>query len=170
MWPDLADVLQDIPWAVVGAVATRMYMPERATVDLDIAISASNGERARSRLLASGWRNSGPLSMGGYSWTGPEGSQVDSLELTDSWAAEALQQTQRTRDAQGLPVFSLPYLALMKFQVSLVQDVADVTRMLGLASEGDLAAVRKLFSDLPADDQADLEAMISLGKLETGSA
>ena len=28
-WPDLTSVLIDIPWAVVGGVATRAYMPER---------------------------------------------------------------------------------------------------------------------------------------------
>ena len=35
-WPDLRPVLTGIPWVVVGAVATRAYMPERATKDLDI--------------------------------------------------------------------------------------------------------------------------------------
>ena len=34
-WPDLDPVLAPIAWAIVGAVATRHYMPERATRDLD---------------------------------------------------------------------------------------------------------------------------------------
>ena len=28
-WPDLSEILAGLPWAVVGAVATRAYMPER---------------------------------------------------------------------------------------------------------------------------------------------
>ena len=38
-WPDLRQVLTGIPWVVVGGVATRAYMPERATKDLDILVS-----------------------------------------------------------------------------------------------------------------------------------
>jgi hypothetical protein len=34
--PDVGDVLRDIPWAIVGGIALRAYMPERATDDLDI--------------------------------------------------------------------------------------------------------------------------------------
>ncbi len=33
-WPDLTTILKEIPWCVVGAVATRTYMPYRATQDL----------------------------------------------------------------------------------------------------------------------------------------
>jgi hypothetical protein len=28
VWPDLREILQGIPWAVIGGVATRAYMPE----------------------------------------------------------------------------------------------------------------------------------------------
>ncbi|PJH75204.1 MAG: hypothetical protein CO064_07885, partial [Anaerolineae bacterium CG_4_9_14_0_8_um_filter_58_9] len=31
LWPDLREILHDIPWVIVGGVATRAYMPERVT-------------------------------------------------------------------------------------------------------------------------------------------
>ena len=42
-WPDLRPILHGIPWAIVGAVATRAYMPERATKDLDILVRRDDG-------------------------------------------------------------------------------------------------------------------------------
>ena len=170
MWPDVSIILEGTQWAVVGAVATRLYMPERATLDLDVAVLATDNAGVRRRLAEAGWQFSGELSIGGSTWTSSDGSVVDVLELTQPWASEALEQAARNRDGQGLPVLPLPYLVLMKFDASRVQDIADITRMLGLASQSDLEAVRRLFARRSAEDQADLEALIQLGKLETGTA
>lgn len=49
-WPDLRETLTGIPWAVAGAVATRMYMAERATQDLDIVVRRSDAIAVRERL------------------------------------------------------------------------------------------------------------------------
>lgn len=46
-FPDLTSVLGPIPWAVAGAVATRRYMPERATQALDIVVRAEEAETVR---------------------------------------------------------------------------------------------------------------------------
>jgi hypothetical protein len=54
----------------------------------------------------------------------------------------------------------------MKFQAGRVQDVADITRMLGQAREETLAAVRRLFTALLPEEMADLESLIALGQLE----
>ena len=35
----------------------------------------------------------------------------------------------------GLPIIDLPYLVLMKLSASRTQDLADISRMLGLADE-----------------------------------
>ncbi len=69
VWPDLRSVLRDIPWVVVGAVATRAYMPERMTQDLDILVYRADGERVQERLGRQGiasslrWRFLGSLSV-----------------------------------------------------------------------------------------------------------
>lgn len=175
-YPDLSEVLAGIPWAVIGGVATRLYMPERATLDLDVAVAASEGARVRNRLREAGYRYTGELSVGGSSWSSPAGASVDVLELDAPWALEALQEAQGNRDLstgsrqrlQGMPVLPLPHLVLMKLQAGRVQDLADAARMLGQAPEEALARVRRLFQRYAPHDLEDVESLITLGKLELG--
>jgi len=169
VWPDLTSVLSPIRWAVVGAVATRLYMPERMTQDLDIVIEATDGPQARGKLLAAGFIYRGELSIGGSSWRTPDGGQMDMLEGSGVWWADAIVEAQTNRDAQGLPIIPLPYLALMKFQAGRAQDIADVTRMLGQAEAGTLNAIRALFDEYAPEDIEDLESLIELGRLELQS-
>jgi len=42
-FPDLGPILTPVQWAVIGAVAARLYMPERVTRDLDVAVAGSDG-------------------------------------------------------------------------------------------------------------------------------
>jgi hypothetical protein len=53
-WPDLRSVLHGIPWAIAGAVATRAYMPERATKDPDLLVRWQDGDRVLERLQGAG--------------------------------------------------------------------------------------------------------------------
>ena len=164
--PNLTGVLGPLPWAVVGAVATRLYMPERATQDLDIAVRVEDASEVRRRLSDAGFAHQGELSIGGSSWRSPGGVIVDVLEVSEPWFAQALAEAGRNRDAQGLPVLPLPYLALMKFQAGRVQDLADVTRMLGQANDETPDLVRRLFSQYSGGDLEHLESLIQLGQLE----
>ena len=164
-FPDLTPVLHPVPWAVVGAAATRMYMPERMTQDLDIVVQAADAAAVRQKLTAAGFRYAGELAIGGSSWTAPDGFSIDVLEHTEPWLAQAIAEAQQNRDAQGLPVLPLPSLVLMKFQAGRVQDVADITRMLAQAGEETLATVRRLCAALRPEDMADLESLMALGQL-----
>ena len=170
VWPDLTSILSPIRWAVVGAVATRLYMPERMTQDLDIVIQTVDGSQARQKLAAAGLVYRGELGIGGSSWTAPNGELIDILEGDDVWWTEAIADAQSNRDAQGLPVVPLPYLVLIKFQAGQFQDIADVTRMLGQAGEATLDAVRVLFAQYALEDMQDLESLIELGRLELQSS
>jgi hypothetical protein len=165
-WPDLSYVLGDLPWATVGGVATRHYSPERATVDLDVMIERAAGAAARERLQAGGFRYQGELTVGGSTWLAPDGTAVDVLEADVPWATPALQQAQQNRDLQGLPVLPLPYFVLMKLQSGRAQDIADVTKMLGLASNADLDAVREAVREYDPGALEDVESMIVLGRME----
>jgi hypothetical protein len=169
-WPDLTPVLASIPWAVVGAAATRLYMPERSTFDFDIAIAAHDAPAVQRRLAEAGFVRLGSLSIGGARWQGPDGRLIDVIEGDEPWWASALREAQANRDRQGLPILPLPYLALMKFSASRTIDLGDLTRMLGLADESTLAAVRDVFQQYAPDDQEDLESLIFLGKLEIDAA
>src|SRR3990172_2175292 len=64
-WPDLSDVLGGLPWAVVGAAATRLYMPERSTRDLDVVVLKKDAAAARRRLRTAGYQYRGELAIGG---------------------------------------------------------------------------------------------------------
>ncbi|MBI3988315.1 MAG: hypothetical protein HY347_01725 [candidate division NC10 bacterium] len=165
-WPDLTPVLRPIPWAVIGAAATRLYMPERTTRDLDIVVRAEDGPQVRQKLAAAGFQYQGELSVRGSSWLSPDGCFVDVLEWGEPWCAQAIAQAEQNRDAQGLPVLPFHFLVLMKFQAGRVQDLADITRMLGQADEEKLAVVRALFAERAPEDLEDLQSLIILGKLE----
>jgi hypothetical protein len=167
-WPDLRPVLQDIPWAIAGGVATRAYMPERMTKDLDILVRRQDEAEVRKRLEAAGYRYVFPLAVPGFLARSSEEVEIDVLLGDYAWLDEALAQPRQ--DPAGYPVLDLPYLVLVKMTASRVQDVADVTRMLGLASEEALARVREVFARYAPGDVEDLESLIYLGQVEMGKA
>ncbi|TAK64043.1 MAG: hypothetical protein EPO24_03540 [Bacteroidetes bacterium] len=165
-WTDLTKILSPITWAVIGAVATRHYMPERTTKDLDCLISSDDGNAAREKFLAAGFEFQSELTIGGSSWLTPDGKAIDVIESRNEWVEEAIHQAQHNRDLQGLPILPLQYLALMKYQAGRPQDIADITRMLGQANETMLLATRNTFLLWMPSALKDLESLIRAGKLE----
>lgn len=166
-WPDLTPALAGIPWAVVGAVATRAYMPERTTQDLDILVAASNREEVRVRLQHACFLPVQELAIGGMTWRSPTGALVDVIESEATWVADALRSL--GQDHQGLPVLDLPYLVLMKVQAGRAQDLADSARMLGAAPEARRQETREIFRRWLPEALEDLESLIALGQLEMGT-
>lgn len=165
-WPNLVATLAPLQFAVVGAVATRLYMPERLTQDIDIVIGVSDSAELRQKFLKAGFVHQGELTIGGSTWRAPDGKLVDVIEGHESWWLNAIAAAQNNRDAQGLPILPLTYLVLMKFRAGRLQDLADISRMLGQADEKDLAEVRALFDREAPSERGDLESIIQLGKLE----
>jgi hypothetical protein len=141
-------------------------MPERATRDLDVAICREDAAEVRRKLTEAAYRYRGELSIGGSSWLSPEGISVDVIEMAEPWLAQALEEAQSNPDGQGLPVLPLPYLVATKFHAGRVQDLADVTRMLGQANEEVLYTIRQLFARYSFADLEDLESLIALGQME----
>ena len=76
-WPDLEPILSPLSFAVVGAVATRHYMPERVTQDLDIVILASDSNAVNLKLMDAGFERKGELVIGGTTWRTPDGHSID---------------------------------------------------------------------------------------------
>ncbi len=167
-WPDLTSVLAGIPWAVVGAVATRRYMPERATADLDVAILGADAQRVSERLESAGFRLVGRLSIGGSTWRSPSGVSLDIIEGEEGWWPRALVEASQNIGRDGQPTLPLAFLVLMKTLAGRSQDVADVVRMLGNATDAELEQVRSVVREVAADLVADIESMVVQGKLETG--
>lgn len=152
-WPDLRSILKGIDWVIVGGVATRVYMPERMTQDLDILVHQNDKDAALAKLQ-----------QAGYLLRSPEGIEVDVLFRNDSWLKDALSKP--VLDAVGYPVIGLPYLTLLKMGAQRTQDWADVSRMLGWASDADLDAVRAVVKQCAPEDLEDLESLIFIGKKE----
>lgn len=163
-WPDLRNVLQGIEWVIVGGVATRAYMPERGTKDLDILVRRADEETILDRLIKAGYKVITPLAVPGYLLLSPEGIEVDVLLGDYPWLKLALKEMQQ--DAAGYPVIDLPYLVLMKLSASRPQDVADLSRMLGWADENMLERVRQIVARYSPQDVEDLESLIFLGQQE----
>jgi len=163
-WPDLRPVLTGIPWAVVGAVATRAYMPERATKDLDILVRLQDEAEVQARLVAAGYKVVSRLAVPGFLVRAPDGTEIDVILGSYPWLKEALRHVQH--DPADYPVLDLPYLVIMKLAASRVQDTADLSRMLGLASDVQLIRVRQVVARYAPDDLSDLESLIYLGRVE----
>jgi hypothetical protein len=166
-WPDLRPILKGIAWAIVGGVATRAYMPERMTKDLDILVHQSDGETVIKRLEQAGYRIASRLAVPGYLLTSPDGIELDVLFGDYPWLKKALADL--GQDPAGYPVIKLPYITLMKMAAQRAQDWADVSRMLGWASDADLDEVRAVVKQYAPEDLEDLESLIFIGKREQQS-
>lgn len=163
-WPDLRPILQGIDWVLIGGVATRAYMSERMTKDMDVLVHQRDGDEVINRLQQAGYRKVSRLAVPGFLMRSPDGVEVDVLFGKYPWLKEAL--THPTTDPAGYPVIGLPYLALMKLIAERAQDWADVSRMLGWASDADLDNVRAIVARYAPEDSEDLESLIFIGKKE----
>ncbi len=163
-WPDLRPILKGLRWAIVGGVATRAYMPERVTKDMDVIVHPNDADEAWERFKEAKFTFITQLAVPGYLMRMPDGVDVDVIIGRYSWINEALARA--GQDPAGYPVIGLPYLVIMKTAASRGVDLGDLTRMLGLATEEQLAEVRQAFAKYAPEDSGDLETMIFLGKRE----
>ncbi|MBL8061757.1 MAG: hypothetical protein JNK32_01970 [Anaerolineales bacterium] len=164
IWPDLRPILKGVNWLVVGGVATRNYMPERMTRDLDILIREKDEKAVIAKLESAGYKQESQLSIPGILMLSPEGVEVDVLLGSEPWLEDALKNA--VSDPAGYPTIALPYLILLKMNAQRAQDWADVSRMLGWASDEDLNKVRAVFETYAPADVEDLESLIFIGKKE----
>jgi hypothetical protein len=163
-WPDLRDILKGIDWVLIGGVATRAYMPERLTKDMDVLVRYDEGDEVIARLKQAGYVVVSRLAVPGYLLRSPEGVQVDVLFGKYKWLEEAF--VQREYDPAGYPVISLPYLVILKLAALRAQDTADVSRMVGWADDETLGKVRKVVARYSPEDIDDLESLIFIGRKE----
>ncbi|HEV2952553.1 MAG TPA: hypothetical protein VG015_00495 [Candidatus Dormibacteraeota bacterium] len=170
-WQDVDRLLARIPHAIVGGVASNSYMAPRFTADLDVAIPANLQGEAETRLGEGGWRRGEELDLNadsdlvGFAWHRADGEDLDILSLNHPWAETALGEVTRV---DGLPIISLPYLVLLKLSASRATDVADLSRMLGKASQREFQTVEKVVHRWRRSDLADVAQLRQLGLLERG--
>ncbi|MGH7708333.1 MAG: hypothetical protein ACREM8_05705 [Vulcanimicrobiaceae bacterium] len=169
---DETTALSGLPYVVIGGIATRAYMPERFTKDLDVLIAPEAYEEAGRRLTAAGWRcqqnltfPSSGLGLFGSHWT-RGAADLDVVSSYESWTEEALSRP--ASDTTGLRVIALSYLVLMKLDSSRAQDTADISRMLAFVDDETMAAIRSVVTRYSRDSQAldDLESLREIGRWE----
>ena len=163
-FPDLREILRDIDWVAVGAVAARAYMPERTTQDLDILVRTADEAHVAEQLAAAGYERVAELGIPGAAFARAGEPEIDVLLGQQPWLEEALAAP--GRDPAGFPVLALPYLALMKLAAGRARDIADVATMLGWADDEALEAVRDAIDHYSPADRPDLESLIYLGRRE----
>ena len=163
VFPDL----KQVRFAVVGGLAAARYMPERMTLDTDLLIQAGDLVDAEKLLLEAGCEHLGGLAIGGSTWRTPEGCFLDLIALDQPWVSSAIASA--APDEKGVPYVDLPFLVIMKLESGRLQDLADISRMLGYAGNDALGAVRNEVGRYRPQDLEDLESMIQLGRLEHAS-
>lgn len=166
IWPDLRSILDGIPWAVTGGVATRAYMPERSTHDIDIIVHREDCHKVWGRFREAGFHVASTLDAPYFVARSVDMPEVDVICVDFPWVENALQEPRR--DPAGFPVLDLPYLIIMKLRANRAVDIGDMTRMLGLASDEDVDHVRQAVALYTPEDSDDLEALILLGRMEFG--
>jgi len=166
LWPDLREILKGIDWVLIGGVATRAYMPERVTKDMDILVRYDEGYDTIERLESAGYKKVSRLAVPGYLMRSPDGVELDVLFGKYEWLDEAL--AHHGYDPAGYPVISLPFLMILKLAANRGRDIGDMTTMLGwVSSEEELDRVRKAVARYSPEDGDDLESLIFMGKKET---
>jgi hypothetical protein len=163
-WPQLFTIFKDIPWAITGGVATRAFMPERSTQDIDIVIPREDCGRAWAAFRDAGFHVAPALDAPYFVARSPEIPEVDVICVDFPWLETALANPHI--DKAGMPVLDLPYLIIMKLMANRGVDIGDMTRMLGLSSDDDLDRVRAAVRAYASEDLDDLEALILLGRME----
>jgi len=161
---NLTQIIKQAAFVIVGGVATRLYMPERMTLDLDILVKAEEAELVYEDLIKAKSQKIAELTISGSQWQLEDGTSLDVLEGTGSWVKTAIQSPNYAPD--GLPVIDLPYLVLMKLIAGRSQDLADISRMLGGATDFQLLTVKNIIIQYLPNAVEDLESLVILGKLE----
>lgn len=164
--PDLATILDPIPWVLVGGFALRAYMPERTTQDIDLLIHADDAAAARRALIAAGYTITGTLTIGGFTAERADAMPIDILTGSQSWLDRALAAP--ARDVAGYPVLARPYLMLLKLQAGRMQDLTDVQRMLRDTPRAERQATAAMIAALDHDLAEEFAALITLADLEFG--
>ncbi len=169
------ELLGEIPFCTVGGVATRAYMPERSTKDVDILVNACDFESAEERLSKAGYEavrkrddlffGNSALGLFGRAWQKAD-ARIDLISSEQEWVHEALMID--SRDQTGLRVIALPYLVLMKMDASRGQDQADIERMLGRLDATAVEDVVNVVARHLGDPQAaeDVRQYALLGQME----
>ena len=173
--PRLKALLPDnLPYAIIGGIATTFYMPARTTQDLDLLILADDAERLEQALTQQNWTklenihiNSDSVEILGGAWRSAEDELLDLLYAPDlPWVKTALHPKNTTTAPDGLRVIALPYLILLKLLARRNRDILDIEEMLQYCDEQKIAEIRSTISEAMPILLEDLEQHIAISQMD----
>ena len=162
--PDLKNIIKQTPYVITGGIATKLYMAEKASLNLDIFVLSEDAESITEELQDFNAYFLQELDYGGKKWVLPDETLLKVIYLNEPWAKDAVYNPNFSPN--GLPVVRLPYLVLTKLQLSRFKDLGDLSRMLGGASDSELNEVRKIVKLYYSESLEDMEQILWAGKLE----
>ena len=162
--PDIEAILGSVPWVLVGGLATRAYMQERYTHDVDILIHAHDEHKVQKAFEQAGYIHLG-LCGGGFVVKKAAEPLIDLIASCEPWVEHALQNP--SYDAAQFPVIPLAYLVVMKLEVVHLQDLADISRMLEATSFEERAVIRQAVLTFCAEYLEDFEQLLLIAEFGT---
>jgi hypothetical protein len=157
-----------VPYAIIGGQATKSYMPERTTLDWDVLVHASDVDQAREEVMSAGAIAIRPLTIPGFTCRLPDSVPLDVISEDADWVGKALAEAKEESADDHDPVLGLKWLVLLKLKAGRVQDLADISRMMGFASDQDIKATEAVVSQWLEDASEDLASLVQLGQMERG--
>ncbi len=82
---NLKQIVLQTAFVIVGGIATRLYMPERTTLDLDILVLAEDAPLLYRELQQANSQQLGILSIGKTTWQLPDRTMLDVIESGEAW-------------------------------------------------------------------------------------
>ena len=162
--PDLKSIVKHTPYVITGGIATKLYMAEINSSNLDIFVLSEDAESITKELQNSNAYYLQDWDYGGTLWVLPDDTLFSVIYLSEPWAKDAVYNPNFSPN--GLPVVKLKYLVLTKLQLSRFEDLADLSRMLGGATESKLDEVRKIVRLYYPEALEDMEQILWAGRLE----
>jgi hypothetical protein len=152
--------------AILGARFIVVSVAEEGRGRLEVLIDAEDQGWVEGELEANGAVRTGTLLLGGSTFELRDGLVIDLIGSEAPWLGQALDYPRPAPN--GLPLIGLPYLVLYRLESSRSDDSRELERLLGAASEPQLARVREAVAAFMPDASGDLESLIVLGKLARG--
>lgn len=173
--PKLKSLLPaNLPYAIIGGIATTFYMPARNTQDLDVLILADDADLLERTLVRHNWTklenihiNSEDIEILGGAWKSAEGELLDLLYAPDlTWVSKALRTENTIAAPDGLRVIALPYLILLKLLARRNRDILDIEEMLQYCDEQAIADIKAVVQEAMPALSEDLSQHIAIAQMD----
>ena len=162
--PDLKNIIKQTPYVITGGIATKLYMAEITSLNLDIFVLSEDAESITKELQNYNAYYLQDWDYGGTLWVLPDDTLLSVIYLNEPWAKDAVYNPNFS--PHDLPVIKLSYLVLTKLQLSRFKDLADLSRMLGGATNSEFDEVIKIVKLYYSEAVEDLEEIARVGRLE----